>query len=215
PGGDVFERPAPHQGGDAARVFHVLYAAPHGAPSFVECLAVLARDGGRDVVEVLLEDLLELEQVTRAYHGGHGTPGGERRPGCRDRLIDVTAGRKRYPSERLRGGGVRDFEAVASRGVDPVAADLIAQCPHDVRRHSPLESNSGGSVRLSIGPSCNTRAARPRVGSGTGGRRGAHLRAERAREDAARALDLDPDTILPRFGESVGEGDDALPYRAR
>src|SRR5207248_11582094 len=130
PGGDVFERPPHHQGGDAARVLHVLYAAPHGARSFVECLAVLARDGGRDVVEVLLEDLLELEQVTRAYHGGHGTPGGERRPGCRDRLIDVTAGRKRYPSERLRSGGVRDFGGGAGRGGGPAAPAFNAPWPH-------------------------------------------------------------------------------------
>src|SRR5205814_8931820 len=62
--GDVFERPSHHQGGDAARVLHVLDAAPQRAPGFVEGLAVLARDDGRDLIEPLVQDVRSEEHTS-------------------------------------------------------------------------------------------------------------------------------------------------------
>src|SRR2546430_7597352 len=110
--------------------------------------------------------------MARPHHRGDGAPAGERRPGGGDRLVDVTRRRQRRPSERLRRGGGGDFEAVAGRGVDPLAADMIAPGPHDARRHSTLESTSRGSEHLSIGGRCNTRAAKPHEWR-VAGRRGA------------------------------------------
>ena len=61
--GDVFERLAHHQGGNPAGVLDVFDPAPHGPTCLIERLAVLARDRGRDLVEVLFHQILELEEI--------------------------------------------------------------------------------------------------------------------------------------------------------
>src|SRR5881296_3037070 len=129
--------------------------APQRAPGFVEGLAVLARDDGRDLIEPLVQDVLEPEQMTRAHYRGDGAPGGERCPGGGDRLIYITRRRQGYPTQRLGGGGVGEFEAVARGGLDPLAADMIAQCPHGAHRDNPLEPSSDACEGLSIGRWCN------------------------------------------------------------
>src|SRR5881398_558601 len=145
--GDVFERPPHHQGGDAARVLHVLDAAPQRAPGFVEGLAVLARDDGRDLIEPLVQDVLEPEQMARPHYRGDGAPGGERRPGGGDRLIYVTRRRQGYPTQRLGGGGVGDVETVARGGLDPLAADMVPQSAHGAR---PAKLARAALIRLAV-----------------------------------------------------------------
>src|SRR5881296_3726626 len=58
-------------------------------------------------------------------------------------------------TQRLGGGGVGEFEAVARGGLDPLAADMIAQCPHGAHRDNPLEPSSDACEGLSIGRWCN------------------------------------------------------------
>src|SRR5205807_10467431 len=73
----------------------------------------------------------------------------------------------------------------------------------------------GASTCQSVGAATHVPPSRTSGGSRSGGPRGTHLRAERAREDAARTPDLDPDPITPPVGGSGGGGDDARPHIAR
>ena len=66
PGGHVLEAVAHQQRRCAARHLDALDAAPHAAARLIERLAVLGRDDARDLVEVILEQLLELEHHARA-----------------------------------------------------------------------------------------------------------------------------------------------------
>src|SRR5439155_942511 len=137
-----------------------------------------ARDDGRDLIELLVQDVFEPEQMTRAHYRGDGAPGGERRPGGGDRLIYVTRRRQRYPTQRLGGGGIGEFEVVARGGLDPLAADMIPQSAHGARPAKPARATccpppaSGPPGRpprpRSLGTMGNCRACWPgrRRGSG-------------------------------------------------
>src|SRR5438105_14279719 len=88
-----------------------------------------------------------MERTTRAHDRAEGAPGGERRPGGGDRLIYVTRRRQGYPTQRLGGGGVGEFEAVAPGGLDPLAADMIPQSAHGAR---PANHVRAALVRLPV-----------------------------------------------------------------
>src|SRR2546426_10006912 len=62
PRGDVLERAAHHAIGNAEREVHIVDGASNAAAGLVDRLAMLARDRARQIIEMLLHQVLELPQ---------------------------------------------------------------------------------------------------------------------------------------------------------
>ena len=120
---DVLQDLALQQLGRAARVLHHLHAAPHVAARLGERLAVLARDAGRQLLKVILQQHLVAEQDAGAVHRRRLRPVQRRgRAGLHSLVHDVGPAHRRL-GDHLAGGGVADLGGGGGRGDKPLAVD--------------------------------------------------------------------------------------------
>ena len=96
--GNVLEPVAHEHRRRAARDLDALDAAAQASARLVQRLAVFGRDDARDLVEVLLEKLLELEHRLRAFDRRRVAPAGKRLGGGGHGRVDVG-----FPGERCAG----------------------------------------------------------------------------------------------------------------
>ncbi len=99
--GDLLQRLALHQRRHRGGELDHLDPAPDLAPRLVDVLAVLAHDDPRQVVELALEDLLQLEHPPRPLRQRLLGPGGERLGGGTHGQIDFLGPRKGNPRQQL------------------------------------------------------------------------------------------------------------------
>ena len=123
--GDVLERVAAHQGRHAGGVLDVLDHPPHLAPRLVDHLALLAREGPGDVLEVRLEGLLQPEQVARAAQRRGSPPLPERCLGRLHRLVDVRLRPVGHLRDLLALGRVPDVAENLRVRVRPLPVDVV------------------------------------------------------------------------------------------
>ena len=114
---DVPQRPSLQEGRRAACEVDDLDATPHFAAGLVERLAVVARDEGGELLEVVLEQRLETEHEPDAVHYRGARPGAKGFRGCTHRGIDLARVRQRHVLDHFGGGWVvhRQRPGVLSR----------------------------------------------------------------------------------------------------
>src|SRR5205823_8915511 len=110
---------------DAARHLDVLDAATELADRLLARLAAFVGDGAREVLEVLLEKLLELEERLDAIAGRRPAPSGQRFRRRRGSAIDVRLGGERYLGDDLGGGRIRHRKLVARSGRGPASSYVV------------------------------------------------------------------------------------------
>ena len=108
---------------DAAGHLDVLDRAAHLPRRVVERLAVLHRDGARQVLEVLLEQHLQLEEVLDARGRGHPPPRSGTRRGQPRRLVHLGRGRQRRQRQHFGRCRVRHLDGARPLGLPPLAVD--------------------------------------------------------------------------------------------
>ena len=119
-GGDVFGVVALDQNGRAARDVDVLDGAAHLAARFGERLAAFQRDGPRDVVEMPLEQILELEQELDAIGDRRPAPRGKRAARGVDGLADLAGVESGVVPSCSPVAGLRTCQRVRGRRGHPV-----------------------------------------------------------------------------------------------
>ena len=113
--GEVLERVAEEQGGDAAGVLDVFESPEDAAAGFGEGLAVLAGDALAESVEVLLDQLAVAEEHPRPLHRRGFAPGREGGRGGGDRRADFGGAAGRALGDHLAGRGIVDRACARAR----------------------------------------------------------------------------------------------------
>jgi hypothetical protein len=121
--------------GDRAGELDDLEAAPDLALGVVEGLAVLEREVARQVVGVLLEQVLEVEHDALAAHRRHRAPGDLRLLGDLHRGIDLLDRSEGDLGGDLAGRGVGDVATAAALARDGLVVDVVT----DARDHDFLQ----------------------------------------------------------------------------
>ena len=121
---EVAQRIAEEQRGNAAGVFDVLEAAEDRAARLGVRLAVFARDGVAELVEVLLHQLPKTEKQACAFDGWRVAPRGKRRGGGLDCGVHLDAAASRALGDHVAGGGIEDGCAAGIRR-EPFAGDIV------------------------------------------------------------------------------------------
>jgi hypothetical protein len=126
-GRDVLEAEALHQRGRAAGHLDALDAAADAAARFVERLAMLGRHRARELLEMLLAQLLELVEHLDAGVHRRVAPARKRLSRRRHCGVDVTAGRERGPADDVTDRRIVDVEKIGRAGFHPAAADEVVE----------------------------------------------------------------------------------------
>ena len=112
--GDVLDRLAHHQRGDAAGVLHHLDAAPDLAPRIVPGLAGVPAQEPGDVVLVLLQNVLVGEQQPRPLRRRHVAPRPEGRLRPLHRAVHLAGGGEGHLADHFLGGGIGHVDAAGA-----------------------------------------------------------------------------------------------------
>src|SRR5439155_4996331 len=147
----------------ATRHLHDLETAADLAAGLIERLAVLPRDGARELLDVLLEDRAEPEHHRGAVRDRRLRPCRECLARRLDRATDLLAGGVRKERDRLAGGRVGDrfqllgprlHESPADEHRDPVghpdASSTAASIVSIARAASSSVITSGGEIRSTL-----------------------------------------------------------------
>src|SRR5262249_28189201 len=126
-GGDVLEAGALHQRRRAAGDLDALDAAADAAARFVEGLAVLGGHGARQLVEVLLAELLEPVERLGAGVDRRVAPRRKRLRRGLDGGVDVFTRRQRRAADHLADRRVVHVEIAAGARFYPAAADEVVE----------------------------------------------------------------------------------------
>ena len=121
--GDVLERVAHEQGGNAARVLDVLDAAIGAATRFGERLAVLARHARANAIEIFFDQLAVTKEQSRPLDRRRVAPFWKSIGGGFDGKIDVFLRARRdfgddFAARRIEDGSVIDAADFAPSAVD-------------------------------------------------------------------------------------------------